>query len=235
MPTLNDEQKLAEVQRIFRALPEMSDFFDYRSDDTMMWISDARSVLSLVHVSIDRELEILEDQIGTNKHRHYQNIRQKFMDIMTKLRRSTRPISASIEKGNVFDYYDETRKILELAKTEIFLIDSYVDAEIVSTYFKAVDQSVSIRVLTSAKKTALSIVPAAKLLQKQNEVSIEIRSNQFHDRFWIIDGTSGYLSSASVKDGGKNAAAVIMPVLDAFNAIQTTYEDLWDKGVIQAS
>jgi len=88
--------------------------------------------------------------------------------------------------------------------------------------------------LTSEKQQGLnSILPAAKLLQQQIGINIQIRSNKFHDRFWIIDNAAGYQSSASIKDGGRNAAAVILEVLDAFISIQSTYENLWNTGAVK--
>jgi len=135
MPTLTDEQKLAEVLRIYRSLPGIPQFQN-PDDATMLWLSDARAILNLVVVKIDKEVKAIEVATATDPNTHYREIRQKFMDVIAKLRMNTRTVSASIGQGNVFDYYDETRKIIETAKDEIFLIDSYVNAEIVSTYFR---------------------------------------------------------------------------------------------------
>jgi hypothetical protein len=41
----------------------------------------------------------------------------------------------------VFDYFDEIRKIIELAKQDLFFIDPYLDSEFVSRYLSHVDPS----------------------------------------------------------------------------------------------
>lgn len=145
--------------------------------------------------------------------------------------------AVAFEPGNVFDYFNETRKILALAKSEIFLIDPYVDDSIVSDYFAVIEPSVKVRILTSAKPGVLnSIIPAARKAEQQIGISIEIRSvnsnDHMHDRFWIIDGWKSFQSSSSVKEGGKKAA-VIMEVRDILPTLKTTYEGFWNNGRAQ--
>jgi hypothetical protein len=42
------------------------------------------------------------------------------------------PVNSAIGQGEVFDYFDEIRKIIELAKTDLLSVDPYLDTEFVS-------------------------------------------------------------------------------------------------------
>ena len=44
------------------------------------------------------------------------------------------PLSVVVQKGQVFDYYDEVRKVIEPARTDVFFVDPYLAADFVSRY-----------------------------------------------------------------------------------------------------
>ena len=58
------------------------------------------------------------------------------------------------------------------------------------------------------------------------------RGNPRHDRDLFIDGRQGYLSSASFKDGGKNAPAQLTEVHDAFAQILSIYKEKWEAAEV---
>jgi len=136
------------------------------------------------------------------------------------------PVNQAIGQGLVFNYFDELRKIITLAQTDIFFIDPYLDAEFVSCYLPQVSAGVTIRLLT--RKGLATLVPAAKLFAQQTQQRVELRSTpNLHDRYVIIDRSSCYQSGASFKDGGRNAGTTITQITDAFAAVNQTYENLW--------
>jgi len=133
------------------------------------------------------------------------------------------------EKGQHYIYFDEIRKIVELAISEVFFVDPYLDADFVSQYLPFVKDGVRIRLLT--KKSLTTLIPAVNAYSKQAKNSLEVRSsNSLHDRFILVDGKSCYQSGASFKDGPKNASTTIVQIHDAFDAIKGTYENLWSDG-----
>jgi hypothetical protein len=50
------------------------------------------------------------------------------------LRMDVGPLSVVIDKGQVFDYFDELRKVIQPARSELFFVDPYLDAEFVPRY-----------------------------------------------------------------------------------------------------
>jgi hypothetical protein len=134
--------------------------------------------------------------------------------------------SVAISGGMVFDYFDEVRKVIELAKQDLLFVDPYLDADFVSRYLPFVAVGVSIRLL--AREKLATLLPAVDAFAQQTSRKIEVRSVAgFHDRYLLIDGVSCHQSGASFKDGAKKSPTTLTQILDAFPAVQKTYEDLW--------
>jgi hypothetical protein len=141
------------------------------------------------------------------------------------------PQSMSVPTGAVFDYFDEVRKLVELAKSDILFVDPYLDADFVSRYLPSVTQGASIRLL--AREKMASLVPAATLFGQQSSARVEVRSaSNFHDRYLFVDKAMCYQSGASFKDGAKKAPTTLTQITDAFQAVQTTYETLWSGATV---
>lgn len=141
-------------------------------------------------------------------------------------------LNANVGTGAVFDYFDEIRKVIETAKQDVLFIDPYLDAEFASRYLPHISAGAQIRLLGREKMATL--LPAVELLRKQQNLQIEVRSAQnFHDRYFIIDKSRCFQSGASFKDGAKKAPTTLTEIVDAFPAVQATYESLWSSGQIQ--
>ena len=142
------------------------------------------------------------------------------------------PLSISLPKGGTYSYFDEIRKIVQTAKSDVFFIDPYLDADFVSRYLPFVSAGVSIRLLTCKKLTEL--IPAVQSYKSQHGAAITVKSSKsLHDRFVLIDGVSCYQSGASFKDGGKMSPVTLTQITDAFVAMKKTYEDIWSAAAIQ--
>lgn len=83
------------------------------------------------------------DSIPPYKITAYKLLKQILIDAITSLEYETGGYGFAVDQGNVFDYFNETWKILASAKSEIFLIDPYATADLVDDYFKAIDSGVA--------------------------------------------------------------------------------------------
>ncbi|MEK8088118.1 hypothetical protein WNB94_17095 [Aquabacterium sp. A3] len=139
------------------------------------------------------------------------------------------PLSVNLNSGLVFDYFDEIRKVLETANSDLLFIDPYLDAEFVSRYLPHVGGNVNIRLL--GQKCLKTLLPAVEVFRQQHAQKIEVRTaTGFHDRYIIVDGSTCYQSGSSFKDGAKKAPTTLTEILDAFPAVKATYENLWSTG-----
>ena len=136
------------------------------------------------------------------------------------------PSNVAVSGAMVFDYFDEIRKVIEMAKSDILFVDPYLDAEFVSRYLPQITEGVCIRLL--AREKLQTLLPAAQMFVHQNQARLEIRSApNFHDRYVFIDESNCYQSGASFKDGAKKAPTTITQITDAFAAVFQTYQEIW--------
>ena len=91
------------------------------------------------------------------------------------------------------------------AKKGIVLIDNYVDVETLNILAKK-QENVKVRIYT-VKKTKLSQVDINNFNQQYPSLDIDY-TEDFHDRFLIIDEAMAYHVGASLKDAGKKCFAI---------------------------
>lgn len=136
------------------------------------------------------------------------------------------PSNIAIPSLAPFEYFDETRKVIEVAKSDILFVDPYLDAEFVSRYLPHITTGVNIRLL--ARERMPSLLSATEMFVAQHKSKVEIRSaDGFHDRYVFVDERECYQSGASFKDGAKKAPTTITQITDAFSAIFETYQGIW--------
>ena len=119
------------------------------------------------------------------------------------------PISEVFCRGQRYEYFDELRKLIELARSDLFFVDPYIDAEFVSRYLPLVRAGTAVRLLTY--KHVNSALPAVDLFAQQHGLKISVRSDPaLHDRLVFIDGRECYSSGGSFKDGARNSSTMLM-------------------------
>jgi hypothetical protein len=144
---------------------------------------------------------------------------------------TTGPLNVGMGAGNAFVYFEEVRRIIELATSDVFFVDPYLNAEFVTTYLPQIATGVGIRLL--ARDYISKLKPAVELYCQQSGAVVKVRSAlEFHDRFVFVDRASGYHSGASFKDGAKKAPTTISQVTDAFGAVFGEYERMWASATV---
>lgn len=233
---MTDEELLGEVEDLLRNMPERSTI-RHELDENFSWLGRVSAVIEeWDKAKIARLNPALSIFRGMNAREAGSALRE-IITLLHQARHALRmktvgPISVVVGTGSVFDYFDEIRKILEAATSDIFIIDPYLDVEFVSRYLGSVKDNVNVRMLAREKLNTL--IPSAQAFTQQHGTVIEIRSCAgFHDRFIIIDNSSCYQSGASFKDGAKKSPTTLTQITDAFTATQKTYEDLWANADIK--
>jgi hypothetical protein len=224
---------LAEIEDIIRTMPTRSML---RQDvpETFSWLGRSLAAISRWDAAACARgrnyISQMQDMMAVTAQQGYLGLMVLLQEARSDLRFATLgPVNTAIGQGAVFDYFDEIRQIIELAKTDLLFIDPYLDAEFVSRYLPHMQSGVSVRLLAREKLTTL--IPAAKLFAQQYGARLELRSaSGFHDRYVIVDGKSCYQSGASFKDGGRTAPTTVTQITDAFSAVRQTYEDFWRNG-----
>ena len=255
---MNDEQLLAEVEELLRTGPRLGAFRgqnDEAAEQALCWLGRTAAVLnewdeirsigvplhiSALHSSRNDDLMDLPkstrviNQILDRSGPAYRELRTLLYEAQHNLRAKTiGPVSVVIPAQHTFDYFDELRKIIEMAREDLLFVDTYLDAEFVSRYLSLIAGGVEVRLLTSRKLR--SLLPALKLLANQCELRIDVRSPKvpIHDRHVFVDKRRCYQSGASFKDGAKLSPTTLTQITDAFEAMYQTYQNLWDDGRVE--
>lgn len=235
MTPISSEQLLAEIEDVIRSMP-LRATIRHETPGNLSWLGRASAVIHLWDpvraVAFDRHMSNVHASMAIEASHGLRGVQTMLHQAGHELRMQTvGPLTIAIGQGGVFDYFDEVRKVIEAAKTDLLFVDPYLDAEFVSRYLPHVSQGVSVRLL--GRERIATLLPAVELLRQQNALFIEVRSAVgFHDRYVFVDRLSCYQSGASFKDGAKKSPTTLTQIVDAFSAVFTTYEQAWTSASV---
>ena len=106
-------------------------------------------------------------------------------------------------KGQLFDAFSCLANIISKAKEIIVLIDNYVDTGTLDLLSKK-KTGVSVSLITSKKGCKLTAKEISVFNSQYGNLAIKF-SDEFHDRFMILDNKVLYHIGSSLKDAGKKA------------------------------
>lgn len=107
--------------------------------------------------------------------------------------------------GQIYDAYSAIIDIIKTATTKILIIDNYIDDSILKMLAKK-KKEVEVTILTS-QNCNLNQLDISKFNKQYPNLKISY-TNQFHDRFLVIDNKELYHVGASLKDLGKKCFAI---------------------------
>ena len=111
------------------------------------------------------------------------------------------PLQGVFYDGQLWDACSLVEKLVGRAKANILLIDNWVGTETLDILSKKSD-GVAVDVVTSKRGCKLAASDIAKFNAQYPTLAVHFSEN-FHDRFLVIDDIELYLIGASLKDLGK--------------------------------
>ena len=115
--------------------------------------------------------------------------------------------------GQIYDSYSFVNDLIKLAKSEIILIDNYIDDTVFTLFSKYPNINFTIYTSTISKQLKLDF---EKYSKQYKNISLKTFKSS-HDRFLIIDKKEIYHLGASLKDLGKKWFAFSKMSLDFLN------------------
>ena len=233
---MTKEQLLFEVEDLLRSAPPLVAFQE-RAESNAAWLGRFAAVIRAWDYTRFPEVMLCEMHFDSITPVKIGDGFRRVMTLLHEARHNLRmetvgPLSVSVAHGQIFDYFDELRRVIEVAKQDLLFVDPYLDAEFVSRYLSHVSLGVVIRLL--ARERLGTLLPAVDLFAKQSQLAIQVRSApHFHDRYVFVDSNACYQSGASFKDGAKSAPTTLTQITDAFAAMSQTYENLWGDGKVE--
>ncbi|MBV5278007.1 MAG: ORF6N domain-containing protein [Campylobacteraceae bacterium] len=166
-------------------------------------------VASQVTVSIIRVFASMRQLISQNivTYERFERIEQRlslhdknFDKLFEALEdKNKKPSEGIFFDGQIYDAYAFVNDLLKSAKSEVVLIDNYIDDTVFTLFSKY--PNLKIKIYTQAITKQLRLDYQKYQSQYKN---IELKEfKKAHDRFLILDGTQMYHIGASLKDLGK--------------------------------
>jgi len=232
--TISPERLLAEIDEILKTAPPRATF-RHAEMENMIWRGRASAAIAQwsipQSIAFDGFVHALS-QVGRSSDA-VDGILTMLHRARADLRMRVAPVVVSVETGEVFEYFDRVRQVVEKARRDSFFIDQYLDPDFASRYLPMVHTDAGVRLLTSAKYAA-KLAPAVEMFCQQTPaLKVAIRSSpEPHERWLFIDGAEAYQSGASFKDGARLSPASFTQISDAYGAIAKTYEDIWARAAV---
>jgi hypothetical protein len=146
---------------------------------------------------------------------------KKFDELFDLVQASTLPQQGIFFKGEIYDAFSLIAKIIGEARETLVIIDGYADDTILDMLAKrkrGVDA-----VIVTASPGKITQIGLGKINAQYPTVSV-VKSDEFHDRFIIVDDKKVYHVGASLKDAGKKCFALTL--LDDEGLIVSKAQDI---------
>jgi hypothetical protein len=131
---------------------------------------------------------------------------ERFKLILDAMQDKKFPPQKVFYDGQIYDAFEQMKKFVRMAKTELIIIDPYF-ADCVLPLIAQKRQGVSVLAVKNSRNKLLHAVDVAKFnAQYANSLTVKT-SDKFHDRFLIIDKTTLIHVGASLNHLGKKCFA----------------------------
>lgn len=168
-----------------------------RGIDYRHWANEKLKDYLLKSHAVNNRLDRLEVKVY--------KLEEKTKEIETEIKGQLPPHEGIFYDGQIFDAYKFITDLIKKAKTEIILIDNYID-ETVLTMLDNRKPNVSATIYTSHFGEKMNLALSKHNSQYQ-PITI-VHFNKSHDRFLIIDDDV-YLIGGSIKDLGKKVSTFV--------------------------
>lgn len=116
------------------------------------------------------------------------------------------PKQVFLPSGSQHDAYVQIRAVIQMATTEILIVDTYLD-QTLWPLLTNLPSTCRVRLLGENLKG--DFILEARKFAAQHKTSIEIRTTtKYHDRFIVLDGKRCFHLGASIKDAGNKGFAL---------------------------
>lgn len=149
------------------------------------YVINAEKITNERFVNLENDVNILKSQMN---------------DVKSLIKNNTLETTQGIFfDGQIYDSYSFISDLLRSAKSEIILIDNYIDDTILTLFLKIPNIKVTIYTNIISKQLKLDF---EKYSKQYNNIILKTFKDS-HDRFLIIDKKEIYHIGASLKDLGK--------------------------------
>jgi len=183
----------------------------------------------------NKNLKLLKDEIEellkikniSDRERRLEEIESNLDNFVTKDNGSNIFIVEKFyDKGEQYDFYSDIKEMLSEAKKRIFIVDSYLDEDLLDIYFKKMPSNVDIDILTNSNTPKGNFPKIARMFARKHKAKFETRESPLcHDRAIFID-EHGWVIGQSIKDLAKNKPSYLRK-LDSPERLEKFFKALY--------
>jgi hypothetical protein len=215
------------------AMPSLSK----STDQTIVWLGMAVALVEQVgHMPDAARLSMLANS-------HARGIYTSFDEINAILQRALAraelkaPASSSgafIFAGQPVDVMAAVGKVLKEAKSDVLIVDPYLDETVLTTFAVMMEQTAGLRLLSDAATVKPALEPGIRAWKTQypDSRAVEARlapKKALHDRLIIVDRAKVWSITQSLKDFAARSPASLLEVdAEMASMKMQAYEDMWN-------
>ena len=169
------------------------------------WATNILREYLLKGVAFNVRVNQLEDKVDRRLAKHDADIVELKDKVDFFVQTSMPPVRGVFYDGQLWDARSFVEKLIAKAKKSILLIDNWVDGCTLDILAKK-RKGVKVELVTSGRGSKVSVMDLAKFNAQYPLLEMK-RSENFHDRFLILDDNEIYLIGASLKDLGRKCFA----------------------------
>lgn len=163
-----------------------------RGTQFRIWASNVLKNYLLKGYAVNQRIDCLEN--------NYEILSKEVKQISLQLKTHELPTQGIFFDGQIFDAYVFVAGLIKKAKSQIILIDNYIDE---STLIHLSKKQKNVKVILLTKNISKGLLLDIKKANDQFGNFEVLCFNASHDRFLILDETEIYHLGASLKDLGK--------------------------------
>ncbi len=163
-----------------------------RGTQFRIWASNVLKNYLLKGYAVNQRIDCLEN--------NYEILSKEVKQISLQLKTHELPTQGIFFDGQIFDAYVFIAGLIKKAKSQIILIDNYIDE---STLIHLSKKQKNVKVILLTKNISKGLLLDIKKANDQFGNFEVLCFNASHDRFLILDETEIYHLGASLKDLGK--------------------------------
>lgn len=195
-----------EFSQSFRMNTFSLEGFDSKLNSKLFYINKQSEKLrylsylkNFIETQYQQHAKECRDPINCNENKSYEialySISQQYDDYYEMIggaNMSEKPAMQFFKEGQYFDAFTAIKECVKESKYSITLVDSYVDANTLS-FFSGKEPSIKLVVITKKKSVNEALNRATELYNKQYENLKLFISENYHDRFLVIDDKKHFI------------------------------------------
>lgn len=147
----------------------------------------------------------------------------------------TQSDDAFIAPGDVWGAFVQISKIFESAKSDVFVVDPFMDDSVLRDYAERLPDGATLRLLTTDKISRFNALLASAVRkwngtypERPAEVRVTRYGSTIHDRIIAIDRQTVWIVTQSLKDLATKAPATVTRFVEDLTPEKlAAYDDIW--------